>query len=374
LASGGDDARIRLWNLETDKQRMELSGHARGAIAAVAVSPDGELLATAGKDNQIIFWETTTGKQRGPEPIKTQTELTAVAFTPDGRTLVSAGRDDHLTLWEVATTKKRATIPAQRFGIHQIAIAADGRLLAAAGVHSSVRLYDLFDLKEVAQLEGHQGELRAAAFSANGEFLVTGGDDRSAIVWNVSPVAARLSPTIQASSDEHLAELFKQLENQDAAVGFAAVRDLRGCPDKAILLLDREIKRISRADFERIETWFKELESDDFEVREKASEELYKVGDIAEPLIRKALTGKLPSLETRRRLERFLERREKEFGKAPFPSQLRALRGLEVLEGIGNTDAAKVVARLAGGAPGAWLTIEAKQTLERMHRRLNKKP
>jgi len=53
------------------------------------------------------------------------------------------------------------------------------------------------------------------------------------------------------------------------------------------------------------------------------------------------------------------------------PERLRALRGLEVLEGIGSRASRKVVAALAQGATGAWLTEEARLTHERL---LNRPP
>jgi hypothetical protein len=50
--------------------------------------------------------------------------------------------------------------------------------------------------------------------------------------------------------------------------------------------------------------------------------------------------------------------------------RLRVLRSLEVLERIGSSEARQVIQILAGGAPGAQLTREAKAAL----RRLGEKP
>jgi hypothetical protein len=48
---------------------------------------------------------------------------------------------------------------------------------------------------------------------------------------------------------------------------------------------------------------------------------------------------------------------------------LRQARAVEVLEHIATPQAREVLRQLAAGAPGAWLTREAKAALERMERK-----
>jgi hypothetical protein len=51
---------------------------------------------------------------------------------------------------------------------------------------------------------------------------------------------------------------------------------------------------------------------------------------------------------------------------APSPDQRRALRALGVLERAGNPEARKLLQALAGGAPEAALTVQAKAALDRL--------
>ena len=107
-----------------------------------------------------------------------------------------------------------------------------------------------------------------------------------------------------------------------------------------------------------------DLDSAQFAVREEASRELEKLGEPVEPALRQALRSR-PTLETRRRLERLLEKLD-----APVPpvETLRALRAVEVLEHIGTAEARRVVQDLARGAAGAGLTEEAAAAVQRMAR------
>jgi hypothetical protein len=112
-----------------------------------------------------------------------------------------------------------------------------------------------------------------------------------------------------------------------------------------------------------------ELDDERFAVRDKASAELAKLGDLAEPALRKMLEGK-PSLEVRRRIQAILEG----LHRALSAEQLREVRAVEVLEQIGTPSAQTVLSALAEGTAGARLTREAKASLERLAKRSASQP
>ena len=102
-------------------------------------------------------------------------------------------------------------------------------------------------------------------------------------------------------------------------------------------------------------------ESNDFSVRQKATEELERLGDLAVATLEKALAVK-PSLETRTRIDRLLEKSDR----TPPPEVLRSLRALEALEHAGTPEARQLLKALAKGADGARLTREAQAALQRL--------
>jgi hypothetical protein len=107
-----------------------------------------------------------------------------------------------------------------------------------------------------------------------------------------------------------------------------------------------------------------DLDSDVFDVREKATEELPNLGRAAESALNQFLKGN-PSAEARKRVEQLLAKIDAD----PTGEALRALRAIEVLEHIGTPEAYAVVKTLAGGAPEARLTREAKVALQRLEKR-----
>src|SRR5262249_54767959 len=113
---------------------------------------------------------------------------------------------------------------------------------------------------------------------------------------------------------------------------------------------------------DRIDKLLDDLDSKNFNEREKAAKELEKLGERAEPDLRAALAGK-PNLETRKRLEELLARLEAQL---QSPDHLRGLRAIEALEHIATSEAKKLLQEIAKGAPEARLTQEAKASLGRL--------
>src|SRR5439155_24570181 len=103
-----------------------------------------------------------------------------------------------------------------------------------------------------------------------------------------------------------------------------------------------------------------DLDSPRFAVREKANQELEKLGEAAAHVIRKNLQGQA-SPEVRRRLETLLTKQNQ----LPLPpDRLRAVRAVEILEHVATPEAQALLQDLAKGAPEARLTQEAKASLE----------
>jgi hypothetical protein len=110
-----------------------------------------------------------------------------------------------------------------------------------------------------------------------------------------------------------------------------------------------------------------ELDSDRFEVRRKAADELEKLGEAVVPACRKVLAGHPPA-EVRRRLEALVSKWDQE-RRMPSGDTLRAIRAVETLERVGTPEARRLVEALAAGLPESRQTREAKASAERLGKR-----
>jgi len=174
-------------------------------------------------------------------------------------------------------------------------------------------------------------------------------------------VAAAVKKQPQQATPE---QLWTDLGSDDAARAFRAMCTLSATPQEAAALLRKQLKPVPVVEDKEIAALLDNLGSDDFKVREQATEALSKIGEQALPAMKKTLSGEV-ALEARKRLERLVEQAA---SKASAPL-LRGLRAIEVLEHTGTAESKHVLVALAGGAPQAQLTREAKASLARLTRR-----
>jgi RNA polymerase sigma factor (sigma-70 family) len=193
---------VRLWDVTTGKAAHELkepvnvlavpdeAGFGRTELGIyvpfyttrrAALAPDGKTLAV-GPD-----WAERFGNRRLRSP-------DGRAFSPDGRFLVDwaenpfgRSRMDHVYVWDAATGRAVAALAAgPRPGASNAAFAPDGRTLATASADGIVRLWEVATWKVRAEFRGHRDRVTAVAFGPDGR-LFTGGLDTVVLGWDIWP-------------------------------------------------------------------------------------------------------------------------------------------------------------------------------------------
>jgi WD40 repeat protein len=176
LISGALDG-IRMWDL---LQQRPLATLVRfDNVHTVAISPDGQILASGDHKGVIKLWDLTTGKLIRTFVAHTDT-VTALAFTSNGQ-IVSASRDRNLKLWNISTELVR-TFTGHNNAVNAIAIHPDGVTVASAG-RDGIKLWDLTTGELRNTLYGHSDWVSAIAFSPDGQTLASGGYDKKVKIW-----------------------------------------------------------------------------------------------------------------------------------------------------------------------------------------------
>ncbi|OKJ93115.1 P-loop NTPase fold protein [Amycolatopsis sp. CB00013] len=206
LVTGGADRTVRVWDLETGKQRFTLSGHDR-PVLAVGIS--GQYVV--GCDGATVRRWRITGAEAHPPEVQTTKravavavgkdavvsgagsavevrrldggtvrglrtggpEIESVAVTPDGGFVVAGDDAGGVRLWN------GKVVSHYRFGgvgaIHVIAISPDGeQVLSADG--ETVRLWRRKGDSALV-FPAHTGVVRALAFGVDGKLVLSGGSD-----------------------------------------------------------------------------------------------------------------------------------------------------------------------------------------------------
>ena len=149
LASGGDDGKIRLWDVKTRTQIDVLDTNA-GGVSSIAFHPDGKTLTSLNGsqygqdwhkwgDMAVRLWDVATRKQIAMSQNHTAA-TEAVALSPDGALLASGHRDGVVGLWNMQTQKLLTTLPGHTAVVQSVAFSPDG-LLLASGEKEYTRLW-----------------------------------------------------------------------------------------------------------------------------------------------------------------------------------------------------------------------------------------
>jgi hypothetical protein len=162
-----------------------------------------------------------------------------------------------------------------------------------------------------------------------------------------------------------LEQLWQELGSRDVAVAGNALRTLvAGRKDSVPFVKEQLRAKDASPDEKRIARLIADLDDNRFRVREAASRELEKLGELAVPFLDTAARAS-PSNEVRRRAREILQKRNIEEGSLSA-DQARGLRAIRVLEW---SEARQVLEALAEGPSESALTQEARRALARLRGR-----
>jgi RNA polymerase sigma factor (sigma-70 family) len=363
-------------------------------VEAATLSADGKVVAVVGWDNSLFrvgdaryghwgVYDAATGRLRRyrPTPDAGYTHVTAI---PDGSGFVTGGRtmvpptpvgtpraayqpDQALVMFDATTVNLvRSFLPSKlapdgNRAITALAVSPDGRQLAAAESDHSIWVYEVVTGQIRRHLPGHTNEVTALAFTPDGRRLVSTSRDLTGLVWDVSLAAGRGGPLPTAADAERV---WANLASSEWDVAGPALATFAAHPD-GIALLREQLKQATGADGAdpaALAALIKQLDSDGFAERERATAALRRHGSDALPAVRERLSQSA-SAELRQRLTRLIE------DIRAFPTaaeRLRELRLVELLEQTGTPAAREHLKSLAGGAAGATLTRAAADSLKRL--------
>ena len=96
--------RVKQWDLATDKERPELSGHT-AMVMSVVFSPDGKTLASSAWDGTVKLWDAATSELQCTLP-NNLGEVNCSLFSPNGNMIALAGRDGTIRLLRAASEEE----------------------------------------------------------------------------------------------------------------------------------------------------------------------------------------------------------------------------------------------------------------------------
>ncbi|AUX42955.1 hypothetical protein SOCE26_043950 [Sorangium cellulosum] len=184
LLASGYPSGITLWDMATHSALRMVKGHS-DKVTSVAFSPDGTLLASGSEDHTVRLWDVSTGNVLCV--LKGHVDhVTSVAFSPDGEMLASGSLDRSIRLWQVATCREFRMLEGHAKGVTAVAFGLRCERLASGSHDGTVRLWDVSTGNTLRVLEGHSTPVISVAASPDGEMLASGSMGCSVRLWKAS--------------------------------------------------------------------------------------------------------------------------------------------------------------------------------------------
>ncbi|MCC0176156.1 trypsin-like peptidase domain-containing protein [Waterburya agarophytonicola K14] len=182
IASGSKDETINIWHSQTGRLLRTLEGH-EGGVNSLAIAPDGYTIVSGSDDGTIRVWNGNTGELLRTLEGHTG-RLNSVAIASDGRTIVSGSSDRNIMVWDWIDWELNAIIEGHGQGVNSVAIAPDGSTIVSGSDDRNIMVWDLATLDLKTTLEGHEGSVNSVAIASDGRTIVSGSRDETIMVWD----------------------------------------------------------------------------------------------------------------------------------------------------------------------------------------------
>lgn len=188
IAQGLPNGDVKLWRRGEDATVIH-SG-AKGQVAFLAFSADGEELAIGCRGEQVRWKDLRTGGEAEVLPIPSG----PLFLSPDGSLLAVLPLDARdvaktwrpILLWDVSAGALRARLEVENGVPFAAAFSPDGRVLATGGSDDQISLWGTGTGVLLGRCAGHRQMVRAVAFTDDGRTVASASDDGTLRLWNVS--------------------------------------------------------------------------------------------------------------------------------------------------------------------------------------------
>jgi len=181
LATGDINHEVRLWHVESGEIHRVFHEHDNW-VFSLAFSHDSQLLATGSQDCTIKIWKVDQG-----QCIKTLQHggwVRAVAFSADGR-LASVGGDDLVKIWDISKGECIKALSGHTNRVQAVAFSPNDQMLLVSGDKDcKVRIWDIRQEEPLLHtLSGHKDWIRTIAISPDGQTIASGSYDNTIKIW-----------------------------------------------------------------------------------------------------------------------------------------------------------------------------------------------
>lgn len=181
------DYEIALWDYR-NRRCLRVLKASSGEANALAISPDGTLLASGHTSGDVLLWDTATGQQTASLTME-HSPNTGVAFAMDGTFLATAAiAGPGVRLWHVGSWLPGGILEKTTPTVFGFAWSADGRSIAIAEAAGVFTLWDTGAVRKLGGVTLKNAVFHSVAFTRDGRQIATGDRDGAVRLWDVAQI------------------------------------------------------------------------------------------------------------------------------------------------------------------------------------------
>jgi U3 small nucleolar RNA-associated protein 13 len=149
LASGGEDGKVRVWNLAARKAIATLDAHV-SVVRSLDFAEEQQLLLTASRDRTIILWDARTWMQT--RVIPALEVLETAGFLSAGKFCYSGGEHGAVRVWDVSTGRELTAKQKPRLendAIVAIVPVVENNTVISVHQDQTMRVHDVTKLRDL---------------------------------------------------------------------------------------------------------------------------------------------------------------------------------------------------------------------------------
>lgn len=184
VASGSDDGNVRLWDVETGEVIAKWTGHTDW-VRSVCWGANGQRVVSGSDDGTARVWDVKRGNTVLTITTGSQWVLTAIYSPNSTKIATGVHRESGVKIWDSKTGELLATLKHDYQVWSVVSWTSDGERLVSAS-YGSVRIFDTATWRRIAILEGGTFDVYTLCLSRNGRLLASAPDDQTVHLWNLN--------------------------------------------------------------------------------------------------------------------------------------------------------------------------------------------